>query len=165
MSIYPDGPPEDRPLPDRVWQEPNRLSGPDYRPLQQSPGLPTPPYLPQVPGIGAPWHEQPFYNFEVKDQPIQPYPTAYIARPTPPAPTSGLGVASLVLGLVGACLVGFGPFGVLALIFGATALPAINRGEKTGKGIAIAGLVLGIVQVTLWAILLIGLGATSPGLR
>lgn len=52
-----------------------------------------------------------------------------------PAPkTSGLAIASLVLGIIGGI--------VLSIIFGFVALGQIRRGERTGKGMAIAGLVL-----------------------
>lgn len=67
---------------------------------------------------------------------------------------SGLSVASLVLGLLG-WLCGIGS--ILAIIFGAVALHQINesRGRVTGKGMAIAGLVLGIVFAILYVIWLI----------
>lgn len=62
------------------------------------------------------------------------------------APTSGLAVTSLVLGILG----GVPTFSLLALILGGCALPEINRGEKTGKGMAVAGLVLGILGTVGW---------------
>jgi hypothetical protein len=74
-----------------------------------------------------------------------------------PAPrTSGLAVASLVLGIL--WLWGLGS--LLAVIFGATAISQISKASNqiTGKGMAIAGLVLGIVGLTL---LLLGLLAYS----
>jgi len=64
---------------------------------------------------------------------------------------SGMAVASLVLGLVG-------PFlgllalaaGVLALIFGGVALRSIKRSPFLhGKGTAIAGIVLGVIDILL----------------
>lgn len=68
--------------------------------------------------------------------------------------TNGKAVASLVLGICG----WFIPFGgyvldILAIIFGAQAWVAIKRsdGKLSGEGMAIAGLVLGIV----------GLGVTT----
>jgi len=60
-----------------------------------------------------------------------------------PLRTSGLAVASLVLGILFLCGIG----SLLATIFGAVALSQISRsnGTLTGRGMAIAGLVLGIV--------------------
>ncbi len=66
--------------------------------------------------------------------------------PTPSAPgTSGTAIASLALGIVGipTCCCPIAP--VLALALGAVALGSINRGEAVGKGIAISGIVLGII--------------------
>jgi hypothetical protein len=60
---------------------------------------------------------------------------------------SGLAVASLVLGLLTLCGVG----SLLATIFGAVALSQISnsKGRLLGKGMAIAGLVLGIIELTI----------------
>lgn len=60
-----------------------------------------------------------------------------------PPRTSGLAVASLVLGILWLCGIG----SLLATILGAVALSQISRsnGALTGKGMAVAGLVLGIV--------------------
>ncbi len=76
-------------------------------------------------------------------------------RANPPVPprTSGMAVASLVLGLLGWWLCGIGS--LLAVIFGHQALSQINasNGMVTGRGMAIAGLVLGYLGLA--AILLI----------
>lgn len=63
--------------------------------------------------------------------------------------THGLAIASLVCGIVGFVLMGFVVLGVLAIIFGAISLKKIRRsgGFLTGRGMAIAGLVLGIVAL------------------
>lgn len=67
-----------------------------------------------------------------------------------PPRTSGLAVASLVLGIVWLCGIG----SLLATVFGAVALKQIgdSRGSVTGKGMAIAGLVLGVLGLTLWCL-------------
>jgi hypothetical protein len=69
--------------------------------------------------------------------------------------TSGLAIASLVLGILGLCGVG----SLLATIFGAVAINQISRsnGAMTGKGMAIAGLVLGIIGLA-GLVVLFGLG-------
>ena len=55
-----------------------------------------------------------------------------------PKPTSGLAITSLVCGLLYVC--GFGS--VMAVIFGHIGLGQTRRGERSGGGLAIAGLVL-----------------------
>src|SRR3954447_11900067 len=64
-----------------------------------------------------------------------------------PAPTSGLAVAALVLGIVG-ILGGWCTLAIpciLAVIFGHAGLNDTKNGAKQGRGMAIAGLVLGYV--------------------
>jgi hypothetical protein len=62
--------------------------------------------------------------------------------------TSGMAVASLVLGILGFMT---GITAVLAIIFGAVALGQIAKDPGLdGKGMAIAGLVMGIVVVVGW---------------
>jgi hypothetical protein len=53
--------------------------------------------------------------------------------------TSGLAVASLVLGIIG--------FSILAIIFGGVAIGETGKDPNlSGRGMAIAGLVLGIIE-------------------
>jgi len=65
--------------------------------------------------------------------------------------TNGLAVASLVLG----CLFCLMITGILAVIFGNVALSQIQRsqGAQRGRGLAIAGIVLGWVGVAIIAAL------------
>lgn len=67
--------------------------------------------------------------------------------------TSGLAVASLVLGIL--WLWGIGS--LLAVIFGATAMNQISKSNNqiTGKGMAIAGLILGILGLALLLLALV----------
>ena len=65
--------------------------------------------------------------------------------------TNGLAIASLVLGIVTLCGVG----SVLAVIFGHIALNQIRERNESGRGLAIAGLVLGYVGVGLIVIYLV----------
>jgi hypothetical protein len=67
-----------------------------------------------------------------------------------PPRTSGLAIASLVLGLLWLCGLG----SLLALVFASVALSQISRsrGRLEGKGMAIAGMVLGIVGLCLYAL-------------
>jgi hypothetical protein len=70
-----------------------------------------------------------------------------------PQTVSGLGIASLVLGIL--WIGGLGS--VLAIIFGSIAIYQIriSKGRVTGTGLAIAGLVLGIVLLSLQIIVVI----------
>lgn len=73
------------------------------------------------------------------------------AHPTlGPPQTSGLAVASLVLGVVWLCGLG----SLLAVIFGGVSLSQISRSRGTleGKGMAVAGLVLGIIGLAFLAL-------------
>ena len=78
------------------------------------------------------------------------------AAPFPQARTSGMAVASLVLGLLWIYWIG----SLLAVVFGHVALSEIDRsqGRTIGRGMAIAGLVLGYVGLGL---LLLGIIAAS----
>lgn len=80
-------------------------------------------------------------------------PSAYPGAPVRQGRSSGFAVAALVLGLLGLCGIG----SILAIIFGAVALKQIDKsnGELTGKGMAKAGLILGIV----WLVIMILYGA------
>jgi hypothetical protein len=71
--------------------------------------------------------------------------------------TSGLAIASLVLGLVWIYWIG----SILAVIFGHIALAETKRDPRvSGRGLAIAGLVLGYLGL---GILLLGMGAFALG--
>lgn len=75
-------------------------------------------------------------------------PSVPAPAPGPPVPiggTNGFAIAALVLGILG--LVGFPPFipSILALIFGYKGKREIDRsgGTQQGRGLAVAGIVLG----------------------
>jgi hypothetical protein len=87
----------------------------------------------------------------------QPYPAA----PYPlyqPVRTSGLAIASMVLGIVWIFWLG----SILAVIFGHVALSQIKRsmGALGGRGMAIAGLVLGYLGLATLALVIV-LAATG----
>src|SRR5438067_1623369 len=64
------------------------------------------------------------------------------AAPTPPTGTSGVAIASLVLGIPGLCI----PLlGIGALVCGIIGLSKTKDNQAGGRGMAIAGLILGIV--------------------
>ena len=71
------------------------------------------------------------------------------SSPPPPAgpKTSGLAIASLVCGIAGFCTGGLA--GIVGLILGIVALCGIGKsqGQRKGKGLAIAGIVVSIVSL------------------
>jgi hypothetical protein len=72
-------------------------------------------------------------------------PGAAPANPTAPKSTNGLAIASMVLGILWVYWIG----SILALIFGYVAKGQINAsgGQQGGRGMAIAGIVLGWVGI------------------
>ena len=85
-------------------------------------------------------------------------------RPPTPAPpvtrTNGLAIASLVLGIIWIYWIG----SILALVFGYVAKNQIDRsgGRQEGRGLAIAGIVLGWVGVGILVIGAVVLLASTP---
>ena len=78
------------------------------------------------------------------------------SRPTAPAPapkTSGLAIASLVLGIAGPCTVGLGS--IIGLILGIVGLVKIGKsaGAKGGQGLAIAGIVVSAASLVVLPLL------------
>jgi uncharacterized membrane protein YvbJ len=68
--------------------------------------------------------------------------------------TSGMAIASLVVGIV--AFIFFGILGILAIIFGAIGLSQTGKDPTLkGKGMAVAGLVLGIISSIGWIIAII----------
>jgi len=73
------------------------------------------------------------------------------------ATTSGFAIASLVLGILGGA--------ILAIIFGFVALSQIKKSGAKGRGMAIAGVVLGFVWSALFVILIIAAVIVSSSNR
>lgn len=96
------------------------------------------------------------------------YPTGPDWRPggVPPTggqdlKTSGYAITSFVSGLVGlVTCCAFVP-SILGVVFGGIALPPIQRGEARGRGLAIAGIVLGVIGLIAGVVVLI-LGFQLP---
>ncbi len=82
----------------------------------------------------------------------QPYPAGYGTGV--PARTSAMAVLSLVCSLI-CCIPGFSVLGVL---FGGLSLLAIGMsgGKVKGVGLAISGLIIGIVLTVVWVVIIIG---------
>lgn len=80
-----------------------------------------------------------------------PPPPAY----TPPK-TNSKSIVALVLGILAVSLpyIGF-LIGIVAIVFASLSLKEIKRNGEQGRGMAIAGLVCGIVGTAIYAILLL----------
>lgn len=70
---------------------------------------------------------------------------------------NGLAIASMVLGIVWLYWIG----SVLAVIFGHVALTQLKSSQQSGKGMAIAGLVLGYLGIATLAIIAIAIAAAA----
>ncbi|MFI9211877.1 MULTISPECIES: DUF4190 domain-containing protein [unclassified Streptomyces] len=137
--------------------------------------VPPPPVAPggpaATPGYGYPAATPPAgaYGYPAATPPAATPPTASgYAYPSygagygqPPGwqqPSNGMGIASMVLGIVavvGFCLYGLNIIlGILALIFGIIGLKKAGRGEATNRGMALAGVILGAVGIVVGAVIL-----------
>jgi hypothetical protein len=151
-----DAPPTQPPAPG--------YGAPSYGAPPTDPGFGTPPAQPSygappAPGYGAPSYGAPPTDPGYGMPPAQPSYGAPALDPyaTPPAKTNGLAIAALVSSIVGYfCVLPF----VLGIIFGAVSLGQIKKGNGTGRGLAIAGIVVGAVGLVAYS-LLAALGVAS----
>ncbi|MGW7099197.1 DUF4190 domain-containing protein [Streptomyces sp. NPDC054838] len=141
------------------------------------PGPATPPAQPGYgvqPGFGAQpgYGGQPPYGAPPGYPGYPGYAPGYPGYPGYPQPSNGFGVAALVLGILAvlACPTMFGSvvFGIVAVVFGALGRGKANRGEATNGGVALAGLICGVVGIVIGAaltlLLILGPGPFSgPG--
>ncbi|GAA3550890.1 hypothetical protein GCM10022419_033980 [Nonomuraea rosea] len=80
--------------------------------------------------------------------PSQPSYGGYGHQQAPPSRTNGLAIAALVTGLTGFLTCGF--TSILAVIFGHVSLSQIRRDGADGRGMALAGVILGWVLTGGW---------------
>lgn len=111
---------------------------------------PPPPGPPQPPGQGG-FQPPPGYG---QPQGYQPYGFQPVAQQSK---TSGMAIASLVCSLSGILLCGIPA--VLGVIFGFIGLSQTKDGARNGRGMAVAGLIVGIAVVALWGVLWIAVAA------
>ena len=84
---------------------------------------------------------------------IQPQPVQTATATT----TNGFAIAALVCGIAGLFL---NFLSILAIIFGALGIAQTNKNpEIKGKGMAVAGLVLGIVVLLFWVFIIFLIGS------
>lgn len=114
------------------------MSEPD-KPETPQPSQPAPP--PPPPQYGA-------YPGNYPPPPPQPY-SGF--TPPPTGPKNGLGIAALVIAIIGLVfcwtVVGGVILGLCAVIIGFVARGRVKRGEATNGGVAIAGIVLGFLAI------------------
>ncbi len=79
----------------------------------------------------------------------------YYTPPPAPAKTNGKSIAALVLGILSVVTPYIGLlFGIIAIILSAISLKEIRTRYEQGKGMAIAGLVCGIVGTIIYAVII-----------
>ena len=106
---------------------------------------PQPPQDPQYPQYPPPQGTGGAYPGGYPPPPPQPY-SGY--APPPVGPKNGLGIASLVVAIIALIsVVGGVVLGIVAVILGFLGWQRAKRGEATNGGIAIAGIVLGILSI------------------
>jgi hypothetical protein len=102
---------------------------------------------PLAQSLGAPAQRSVPYSPAAQYQPNYGY--QYQVGPGPA--NNGMAIASMVLGIVWIYWIG----SVLAVVFGFIALNQIGKRNESGRGMAIAGLVLGFVGIAILLILII----------
>jgi hypothetical protein len=105
------------------------------------------PYNPKQPG--DPYGQQPGQPYG--QQPGQPYgmPQYPYGYPPQPKPQQNA-ILALVLSCVG--FVTCGITAIVGIIFGHIAMGKIKRGEEDGRGLALAGLIVGYVVIAGWVL-------------
>lgn len=179
-SAAPRIPPEDRSAPGWSAVPPAAPPPPPADPWNPMPGHAPPPPPPQYgqqprpfpPGYGydrAPYgpeqqwgqygqqanQQAPYYPQSGYPYPQQAYGQQYYGY-QPNQSTNGLAIASLILSAVGLLL--FGVPGLVGLVLGIVSIRQIgsSRGAQRGRGLAVAGIVVGSVVVVIWILALIG---------
>ncbi len=143
-------------------QELTPPSDPNWDPRIREPQVQTPDeqatqWLPREPPVAGGWiapDERPPMSPGVWQAPRPP-----AVYPRTPSPSQNLAMASMIVGLSGILLSWcFGPVpGIVALVLGLVALSQIKKSPEkyTGKGMAIAGIVIGAVNIAFYILLLI----------
>ncbi|MEO7000782.1 MAG: DUF4190 domain-containing protein [Ktedonobacterales bacterium] len=129
------------------------------------------PSTPLYPPSGQLPPQQQYGQQPVYSQPLYAQPMVMPMVMRPMTATNGMATASLICSLIGLFTADFLVIpGVLAVIFGHIALGQIKKsnGQQTGQGMAIAGLIIGYLQVAplvfFCILLLIGLiGSAGSG--
>ncbi|MFH1550828.1 MAG: DUF4190 domain-containing protein [Planctomycetota bacterium] len=116
------------------------------------------PYPPPPPNVPPP---PPPYGTPPPPAGYRPPPPGYPQGYPPPPyaykpPTSGLAIASMVVGIVGVWTMFLGVIlGPIALVLASKARKVISTGHQSGEGFATAGKVTGIISIILGAVVII----------
>ena len=78
---------------------------------------------------------------------------AYAAAPVPARKTNVLAIVALVLSILS--------FNIIAVILGIIALSQIKKTGESGRGLAIAGIIIGAIGVIFWIIIFIVIGIAA----
>lgn len=104
---------------------------------------------PPAPASSTP-PQAPQYTFPPQDQPV----SGYQGSPTPSTPGSGMAIGAMVLGILGILSfwvpvfnIGAILLAIVGVILGVLAIRGIKRGTQSGKGMAIAGIVLSALTI------------------
>ena len=126
---------------------PPQYPGAQYPPPQYPPQQYPPQQPGQYPGGYPPAPPQPYAGYE-----------GGFGAPVPAAPKNGLGITALILAILSlpAALTVFGGFvlGLVAIVLGFIGYRRVKKGEATNGGVAIAGIVLGLLGIILSAALI-----------
>ena len=117
--------------------------------MTDTPADPVPVVLPPPPDPAQPPARN-YFGFDPKRPFPPPNPNGGYAYPAD-ASTSGMAIASLIMGLLGFFFVT--AWAGIGLGFGA--LGAINRTGRPGKGLAIAGIALSGAWLVLWVLIFV----------
>jgi hypothetical protein len=138
-----------------------------YPPQPQSPPQ-QPPYGPVGYGGPPPPYAGPSgYGGSGYGGPPPMYPGSYDPyQGYPSQQTNGLAVASLAASIAGIplsflCYLGL-PLAIVGIVLGIVALGQVNRSHQQGRGLAIAGVAIGSVNLTLLLISIAVLAAHAP---
>jgi hypothetical protein len=88
---------------------------------------------------------------QIPPQPPSPQSMPPAGYPAPaPRKTNGAAVGSLIVGLLGFCIPFLG--GLIAVVLGFFGIQKAKDPQVGGKGMAIAGLILGLLSIGVWAL-------------
>ncbi|MGK8521551.1 DUF4190 domain-containing protein [Nocardia asteroides] len=144
-------------------------SVPQYpSPEQQPSGYPSAPQYPVQPP-SQPMTPPPQPQYPSYQQPAQPYPQPNYGYQSPYQPygfpaqgTNGMAIGALISSLVGFVTCGLGS--IVGIILGTVALNQIKQSGQEGRGMALAGIWIGVGAIVLgilWFVVVIIAGATS----
>jgi hypothetical protein len=118
----------------------------------QGSGQPQQPYGQQGYGQQQPYGQQPYGQQQPYGPPQEGWgggPYAYGPPPQQARGTNGFAIAGLILGILPVL------FGILGIVFGAIGLRQIKRTGQNGRGMALAGVILGSIWVVVFVVVIL----------